>query len=129
MDSSVSLKDQIWFLRVCRHISNAVYKHRTERSVISQSGKTSVTLASRKRLSSQQIDIAALIRDAKGYLQFLDLKSIREVSIDNHATICTIGLLNDTDDDAELMVLMVGRYLNLCHTDWNRGIDLNISLG
>jgi len=25
MDSSVSLKDQIWFLRVCHHISNAVY--------------------------------------------------------------------------------------------------------
>jgi hypothetical protein len=25
MDSSVSPKDEIWFLRVCRHISNAVY--------------------------------------------------------------------------------------------------------
>jgi len=25
MDSSVSLKDKIWFLRVCHHISNAVY--------------------------------------------------------------------------------------------------------
>jgi len=25
MDSSVSLKDEIWFLRVCHHISNAVY--------------------------------------------------------------------------------------------------------
>jgi len=26
MDSSVSLEDEIWFLRVCHHISNAVYK-------------------------------------------------------------------------------------------------------
>jgi hypothetical protein len=25
MDPSVSLKDEIWFLRVCHHISNAVY--------------------------------------------------------------------------------------------------------
>jgi len=25
MDSSVSQKDEIWFLRVCHHISNAVY--------------------------------------------------------------------------------------------------------
>jgi len=47
----------------------------------------------------------------------LDLKSIREVSIHNHATICTIGLLNDIDDDAELMVLMAGRYPNMCHID------------
>jgi len=29
MDSSVSLKDEIWFLRVCRHISNAVYSQWT----------------------------------------------------------------------------------------------------
>ena len=27
MDSSVSLKDQVWFLRVCRHISNVLYYH------------------------------------------------------------------------------------------------------
>ena len=26
MDSSVSPKDEIWFLRVCHHISNAVYQ-------------------------------------------------------------------------------------------------------
>ena len=26
MDSSISLKDEMWFLRVCRHISNAVYQ-------------------------------------------------------------------------------------------------------
>ena len=26
MDSSVSAKDEIWFLRVCHHISNAVYR-------------------------------------------------------------------------------------------------------
>ena len=25
MDSSVSAKDEIWFLRVCHHVSNAVY--------------------------------------------------------------------------------------------------------
>jgi len=25
MDSSVSLKDQIWFLRVCHHVSNVLY--------------------------------------------------------------------------------------------------------
>ena len=25
MDSSVSPKDEIWFLRVCHHIANAVY--------------------------------------------------------------------------------------------------------
>jgi len=25
MESSVSLKDEIWFLRVCHHVSNAVY--------------------------------------------------------------------------------------------------------
>jgi len=25
MDSSVSAEDEIWFLRVCHHISNAVY--------------------------------------------------------------------------------------------------------
>jgi len=25
MDSSFSLKDEIWFLRVCHHVSNAVY--------------------------------------------------------------------------------------------------------
>jgi len=27
MDSSVSLKDEICFLRVCHHISNAIYQH------------------------------------------------------------------------------------------------------
>jgi hypothetical protein len=27
MDSSVSSKDEIWFLRMCHHISNAVYVH------------------------------------------------------------------------------------------------------
>jgi len=27
MDSSVSPKDEIWFLRVCHHISNAVYSN------------------------------------------------------------------------------------------------------
>jgi len=27
MDSSVSPKDQIWFLRMCHHISNSVYHH------------------------------------------------------------------------------------------------------
>ena len=26
MDSSVSAKDEIWFLRVCHHVSNALYK-------------------------------------------------------------------------------------------------------
>jgi hypothetical protein len=26
MDSSISQKDEIWFLRVCHHISNAVYR-------------------------------------------------------------------------------------------------------
>jgi len=26
MDSSVSLKDQIWFLRVCHHVSNELYR-------------------------------------------------------------------------------------------------------
>jgi hypothetical protein len=26
MDPSVSAKDEIWFLRVCHHVSNAVYK-------------------------------------------------------------------------------------------------------
>jgi hypothetical protein len=26
MESSVSAKDEIWFLRVCHHISNAVYQ-------------------------------------------------------------------------------------------------------
>jgi hypothetical protein len=25
MDSSVSAKDEIWFLRVCHHVSNALY--------------------------------------------------------------------------------------------------------
>jgi hypothetical protein len=30
MDSSVSPKDEIWFLRVCHHISNAVYQHSCE---------------------------------------------------------------------------------------------------
>ena len=29
MDSSVSPKGEIWFLRMCRHISNAVYHVRT----------------------------------------------------------------------------------------------------
>jgi len=27
MDSSVSAKDEIWFLRVCPHVSNAVYTY------------------------------------------------------------------------------------------------------
>jgi len=29
MDSSVSPKDEMWFLRVCHHISNAVYLIKT----------------------------------------------------------------------------------------------------
>jgi len=33
MDSSVSLKDQMWFLRMCHHISNAVY-HTTCRHIL-----------------------------------------------------------------------------------------------
>ena len=31
MDSSVSLKDEIWFLRMCHHISNAVYVYASRR--------------------------------------------------------------------------------------------------
>jgi len=34
MDSTVSPKDEIWFLRVCHHISNALYTKR-DMSVIS----------------------------------------------------------------------------------------------
>ena len=30
MDSSVSPKDEIWFLSVCHHISNAVYNRQNE---------------------------------------------------------------------------------------------------
>jgi len=30
MDSSVSPKYEIWFLRVCHHISNAVYRFRND---------------------------------------------------------------------------------------------------
>jgi len=48
-------------------LRSGLYKHRNEKSVISQSDKTSVTFASRKRLSCQQIEITALIRDVKGY--------------------------------------------------------------
>jgi hypothetical protein len=33
MDSSVSPKDEIWFLRVCHHISNAVYTRGMEQAV------------------------------------------------------------------------------------------------
>ena len=33
MDSSVSPKDEIWFLRVCLHISNAVYKELMLRAI------------------------------------------------------------------------------------------------
>jgi len=29
MDSSVSLKDQIWFLRMCHHVSNVLYYNRS----------------------------------------------------------------------------------------------------
>jgi hypothetical protein len=29
MDSSISAKDEIWFLRVCHHVSNALYQFRT----------------------------------------------------------------------------------------------------
>jgi len=29
MDSSISPKDEIWLLRVCHHISNAVYQKRS----------------------------------------------------------------------------------------------------
>ena len=39
MDSSVSLKDEIWFLRVCHHISNAVYLLDTK---LDWSGQTDV---------------------------------------------------------------------------------------
>jgi hypothetical protein len=28
MDSSVSAKEEIWFLRVCHHVSNALYQHK-----------------------------------------------------------------------------------------------------
>jgi len=35
MDSSVSPKDEIWFLRVCHHISNAVYLLCTEAAYVS----------------------------------------------------------------------------------------------
>jgi hypothetical protein len=34
MDSSISLKDEIWFLSVCHHISNAVYHRGSESSII-----------------------------------------------------------------------------------------------
>jgi hypothetical protein len=33
MDSSVSTKDEIWFLRVCHHVSNALYTCVASRSV------------------------------------------------------------------------------------------------
>ena len=40
MDSSVSPKDEIWFLRVCHHISNAVYTRRPVRPYISKKGSS-----------------------------------------------------------------------------------------
>ena len=50
-------------------LRSGLHNHRNEMSVITQSDKTSVTSASRKRFSCRQIEIAALIRDVKGYLQ------------------------------------------------------------
>jgi hypothetical protein len=47
MDSSVSPKDEIWFLRVCHHISNAVYNPLTCNSPSTQTvhSRRSLTIA------------------------------------------------------------------------------------
>jgi hypothetical protein len=50
-------------------LRSGLYKQCNEMPVISQSDRTSATLVSWKRLSCQQIEIAALILDVKGYLQ------------------------------------------------------------
>jgi len=39
MDSSISLKDQIWFLRLCHHISNVLYYYTVRGAVISFQGR------------------------------------------------------------------------------------------
>jgi len=39
MDSSVSRKDEIWFLRVCHHISNAVFCVPSNVRVIATAGQ------------------------------------------------------------------------------------------
>jgi hypothetical protein len=51
MDSSVSPKDEIWFLRVCHHISNAVYlmQHEEDRD-------TAVGTATRYGLTVKKLD-------------------------------------------------------------------------
>jgi hypothetical protein len=47
MDSSVSAKDEIWFLRVCHHVSNAVCM-RTAAAIARYRGKFGVFSAATK---------------------------------------------------------------------------------
>jgi len=43
MDSSFSAKEKIWFLRVCHHISNAVYNHEKTKQNPAEVGKKDIT--------------------------------------------------------------------------------------
>jgi hypothetical protein len=44
MDSSVSAKDEIWFLRVCHNVSNAVYYREVQLVPLSVSGPLGISI-------------------------------------------------------------------------------------
>jgi hypothetical protein len=50
MDSSFSPKDEIWFLRVCHHISNAVYANLKHSDALPEVGNLESKLLSLSRL-------------------------------------------------------------------------------
>jgi hypothetical protein len=55
----------------------------------------------------------------------LHLKSSSQICIDNHVITCMLGLVNNFDDNAELMIQASDRYRNLCHIKCKRGTDLS----
>ena len=61
MDSSVSLKDQIWFLRVCHHVSNVLYYRGADKS-LARPGKKQARKHVRDARDFNKIETRAVIK-------------------------------------------------------------------
>ena len=61
MDSSFSPKDEIWFLRVCHHISNAVYRSHSPtlklRLSVYQFRRCNMTMVTVLNVNPQPLDL------------------------------------------------------------------------
>jgi len=85
MDSSVSQKDEIWFLRVCHHISDAVWS--TILQIIAAQ-HTTVANCTNKQYRFFKLSLLILIPD-HGYLQSWECGDVAPFGCDSQLLACS----------------------------------------